>query len=324
MGIWWVCKHCFWLCYQASVMIHFYKQNLVKNKRKVAELLTVPPPWWGNNEDKDFLPSGHCAFMSQQGSEKTSVLAPPEPAALCCLQHCPSSLLRTTPGRGSHHQLPDQPGTAPVSTYPVLALSQWWCVALNFVHQNVTRENDKAAKTIEVAGSSFRLSRNQTEATETVGWRCVPPGKKGVLLLELDKLPRTKDKHTCVTSVRLITWVSKFQQRTGDPMANKVRVPQHDLVECPGKCSSESRAWGGLSCSSCQAISCLLGLNTAQNSNLSSLITERREEEGKIEGREEEGKGEKRHSTARLCGLLLNIDFDSFVLVERLLGGGRV
>ena len=42
-------------------------------------------------------------------------------------------------------------------------------MALNFVHENVTRENDKAAETTEVAGSSFRLSRNQTEATETVG-----------------------------------------------------------------------------------------------------------------------------------------------------------
>lgn len=46
-------------------MIHFYKQNLVENKRKVVELLTVPPYLdKGDKEDKDFLPSGHYGFES--------------------------------------------------------------------------------------------------------------------------------------------------------------------------------------------------------------------------------------------------------------------
>lgn len=41
-------------------VIHFYKQNLVENKRKVVELLTVPPCLdKGGKEDKDFLANGH-------------------------------------------------------------------------------------------------------------------------------------------------------------------------------------------------------------------------------------------------------------------------
>lgn len=61
-------------------MIHFYKQNLVENKRKVVELLTVPPYLdKGGKEDKDFLPTGLYGFMSQQGSERISVSAPAGP-----------------------------------------------------------------------------------------------------------------------------------------------------------------------------------------------------------------------------------------------------
>lgn len=61
-------------------MIHFYKQNLVENKRKVVELLTVPPYLdKGGKEDEDFLPTGLYGLMSQQGSERISVSAPAGP-----------------------------------------------------------------------------------------------------------------------------------------------------------------------------------------------------------------------------------------------------
>lgn len=169
--------------------------------------------------------------LSQQGSERTSVSAPAGPP----LSPLPPPTPWWTPAPPQQPSemhtrvltLPtDRCARAPTRTWKSLstARSAWnsssvylSCISAVMVcgselcspdcHKEKMIKLQKPLRWLDLP--EFRLSRNQTEATETVGWRRAPPGKKGVLLLALDKVPGTKDKHTCVTSVRLITWVSK-------------------------------------------------------------------------------------------------------------------
>lgn len=65
-------------------------------------------------------------------------------------------------------------------------------------------------------------------------------------------------------------------------MANKVRVPQRDLVECNGKCTQGTAVRAEPEADSpiahARQFRACWGFNSAQNSNFSSLITEKREE----------------------------------------------